>query len=550
MSEAVIKQAYTVTVDIHQFSKQTDDVQWRWYSALKRVMGEVLDKMRVAIATEIQGAVFWSSGGDGGTLTVFEGGATRALLFAVTTAERLAAEMDPRDGKAARDGKDRFDIRIGIDKGLVHIALDLNGSPNVWGTAINNSHRIAAACIPGQLLASEGFVTDLLYHTSDLREYIDNKYLNTRQPQKVLAKHNQFFSVVNVYNSDRKVGRPASDASTVADFERPFTQMADSYRGYLNEMVRVGSARWSLLLARKLHDLGRITDTELFDNYIFPASYGGQSYRSNNLRDPFFSCFDGHDLSKVICDGRFIHRPRGAVLCRLGDVGEEMYVIAQGRLLISEVAGDDPVARGPGDIVGEMALIQPGYLKFWAKDPKRTAQMTAAADGDVTLFAIPYQSIRDVGSPDTVLRALVQSYSERKKETALRTAGCFRKLGDQERLDLRNRGDLVGRAPGDEQWPKPESWKDDCMHDCLIVCCHGRITVTRGSHSFVASSDAGRTMQSVWLPARPGAAGRFEVTAAAESEFLVWRHEKWGDWLKAESSRGALISTACDGTLG
>jgi class 3 adenylate cyclase len=531
-------QAYTVTVNIAEFSKQTGERQWRWYSALKGAMSKALGELQIAVATNTDGKVFWSPGNDGGTLTIVRGGAALALRFAALTAGEV--------NRAAEDrAAEPFGIRVGIDKGQVHIGIDLNAGPNVWGTAINNSHLIASTCAPGQVLASDGFVDELLRQTGDLNDYIDRGYLEKRQPLKRLAKHGQFFAVVNVHHAGERVGLPAWSETPVhvADFEGPFAQMLGDYRHYLTEAVRAKSGIWTLMLARKLHDLRALTTEELLKKYVLFVS-AEEKDDAAHLPDPFFSCFPAHELHDVLLQGTFQNLEPGRELCKVGDRGQELYVIAHGRLEISDAHGVVAV-REPGSIVGEMALVEAGYLEMCVTNPKRTARMVAAKDRHATLFAIPYDAIRRAAkSSKEILQALVTSYSKRQKENALREARCFQDLRPDDRAFLRAVGDLKGLRPGTE-------WSDEGPPDCLIVCCHGKIVVERGGNSRSLRGHAGGPMESVWLPGYGAPAQRLTVKTETASEFLFWSRPNWRKWLESSTNRNlrGYFAEVCDARL-
>ncbi|MBM4421593.1 MAG: cyclic nucleotide-binding domain-containing protein [Chloroflexi bacterium] len=71
---------------------------------------------------------------------------------------------------------------------------------------------------------------------------------------------------------------------------------------------------------------------------------------------PVFSALPPGDLKQVAALAAEETHPDGAVLGREGEVGDRLYVIAQGT--VDVVGGDRVVARrGPGEAVGEMALL-------------------------------------------------------------------------------------------------------------------------------------------------------------------------------------------------
>ncbi|VTR99141.1 cation tolerance protein : Adenylyl cyclase class-3/4/guanylyl cyclase OS=Gallionella capsiferriformans (strain ES-2) GN=Galf_1180 PE=4 SV=1: Guanylate_cyc: cNMP_binding [Gemmata massiliana] len=531
-------QAFTVTIDIYEFSKQPGDKQWVWYKTLQTVTNTVLTELGIEIAKDVEGSVFWSPGGDGGTISVIKGGAAVAMQFAV----RTAAELNNKpDGTAPN----KFDVRIGIDKGSVHIGLDLNGSPNVWGTAINNSHRIAAACDPGQVLASESFIEELRSQTHGMDAYIDRVYLDKKRSQKRLAKHGQFFGVVNVHHAGEKVGRPVSGDNSihVADFEEPFNQMVASYRAYLQEAINAKVGIWTLLLSRKLFDMGALSKLELFD-YVSRVSLHGEEHDANNPRDPFFSRFGSSELKDMMYEGRFRKLSAGSELCKIGDSGDELYILARGRLEIYDSHGL-VATREPGSVVGEMALVEAGYLRLCENNPKRTARMAAKKDEDVTLFAVPYSAIRlAANSSNEILPALVRSYSEKQKENAVKESRCFGSLRKEEKIFIHSEGTLTGL------WPASTK-AITCTTECLVICCHGKVTVEGAKETATIRGQMGNVMQSVWVPNRAGIAQRVVIRTDVPSEVLLWHGPNWRDWLQSTPSRNlrAVFAEVCDGTV-
>lgn len=79
---------------------------------------------------------------------------------------------------------------------------------------------------------------------------------------------------------------------------------------------------------------------------------------------------------------------KGDVVCEEGQVGSEAYIIRNGYLTISKMDGDKKIVlatRGPGEIVGEMALID---------DCPRSATLTAKTD--LTLELITRKNLKEM----------------------------------------------------------------------------------------------------------------------------------------------------------
>jgi CRP/FNR family cyclic AMP-dependent transcriptional regulator len=102
---------------------------------------------------------------------------------------------------------------------------------------------------------------------------------------------------------------------------------------------------------------------------------------------------------------------RGQVLFREGELGEEMFVVVRGSIVISKPVKErveQVLARmGPGDFFGEMSLFD--------RSPRSA---TVQADSDVTLLALDREALRRLTevSPRAAaafFHALVQVFIER-----------------------------------------------------------------------------------------------------------------------------------------
>lgn len=74
---------------------------------------------------------------------------------------------------------------------------------------------------------------------------------------------------------------------------------------------------------------------------------------------PLFAPLSSQDLERVAQLTDEVDVPAGRVLMRQGDNGEEMFIVVSGGLAI-ERDGRSLGSRGPGEPVGEMALISKG----------------------------------------------------------------------------------------------------------------------------------------------------------------------------------------------
>jgi CRP-like cAMP-binding protein len=89
---------------------------------------------------------------------------------------------------------------------------------------------------------------------------------------------------------------------------------------------------------------------------------------------------DDADLAKLAALVDECDVPDGTVLVRQGDIGRSSYLIVEGWAAVS-VSGSAIAALGPGDHIGEMALLdnQPRSATVTAKSPMRLLEIGPAA---------------------------------------------------------------------------------------------------------------------------------------------------------------------------
>jgi CRP-like cAMP-binding protein len=85
---------------------------------------------------------------------------------------------------------------------------------------------------------------------------------------------------------------------------------------------------------------------------------------------PLFSACSKRDLGRIAALADEIDVPEGRVLTRQGEPGWECFVIVEGRAKAT-MRGTGTASLGPGDVVGEMALLDRG---------PRSATVTASTD--------------------------------------------------------------------------------------------------------------------------------------------------------------------------
>jgi CRP/FNR family cyclic AMP-dependent transcriptional regulator len=85
---------------------------------------------------------------------------------------------------------------------------------------------------------------------------------------------------------------------------------------------------------------------------------------------PLFSACSKRDLRRIAALVDEIEVPEGKVLIRQGEPGWECFVIAEGKAKAT-IRGVGSISLGPGDVVGEMSLLDQG---------PRSATVTAGTD--------------------------------------------------------------------------------------------------------------------------------------------------------------------------
>jgi CRP/FNR family cyclic AMP-dependent transcriptional regulator len=85
---------------------------------------------------------------------------------------------------------------------------------------------------------------------------------------------------------------------------------------------------------------------------------------------PLFSACNKRELSRVASLVDEVEAPKGKVIVRQGDTGQECFVIAEGKARAT-MRGRRSAALGPGSFFGEMSLLDQG---------PRSATVTAETD--------------------------------------------------------------------------------------------------------------------------------------------------------------------------
>jgi len=72
---------------------------------------------------------------------------------------------------------------------------------------------------------------------------------------------------------------------------------------------------------------------------------------------PLFAALPPHDLQPIAAVAEEYLFPAGEMLAAEGEPGDTMYVIVEGEVRVLGTDGEELAVRGPGDFLGEMAVI-------------------------------------------------------------------------------------------------------------------------------------------------------------------------------------------------
>jgi CRP/FNR family transcriptional regulator, cyclic AMP receptor protein len=127
---------------------------------------------------------------------------------------------------------------------------------------------------------------------------------------------------------------------------------------------------------------------------------------------PLFKGLSRRDLTALARVSEDLEVESGTVLCREGEIGQEFFVIVDGKVKVTR-KGRRVAIRGGGDFVGEIALLE---------EIPRTATVTA--DTPVRLFVLTRKDFRHLldenpGVERKVLLALARRLAETSSDPTL-----------------------------------------------------------------------------------------------------------------------------------
>jgi CRP-like cAMP-binding protein len=128
---------------------------------------------------------------------------------------------------------------------------------------------------------------------------------------------------------------------------------------------------------------------------MFPRS--SKDSRTEALKDiELFSGSDKKTLAKITSITTEVECEPGRMLCQQGKAGDECFIIVEGSASVT-IDGEEAGAVGPGAIVGELALLDPG---------PRTATVTSQTPMRLLVFSRSEFTTLLFSAPDVVRRML------------------------------------------------------------------------------------------------------------------------------------------------
>ena len=118
-----------------------------------------------------------------------------------------------------------------------------------------------------------------------------------------------------------------------------------------------------------------------------------------------FSACSKRDLSRIAALAEEVEVPAGRILMRQGDLGQEAFVIADGRAKVT-IRGKRSAKLGPGDCFGEMALLH-----------RAPRSATVTAESDMRLLVLGSRQFSHLmDTVPTVGRRVLAALAERLRE--------------------------------------------------------------------------------------------------------------------------------------
>ncbi len=174
-------------------------------------------------------------------------------------------------------------------------------------------------------------------------------------------------------------------------------------------------------------------------------------------RVPLFAALDDDDLTELLDMADEVSVAPGHVLFREGDEGIDLYVVLSGELVISKrvrEVEDDIALRGPGEVVGEMALVSgnPRVATARAGQPSRLLRVGRAAFRRL-LGSSPEAAAAIVGCMASRIEEDQSNRAREERLVALGTmaAGLAHELNNPAAALVRTTGSLAGAHEARDQ---------------------------------------------------------------------------------------------------
>jgi len=178
------------------------------------------------------------------------------------------------------------------------------------------------------------------------------------------------------------------------------------------------------------------------EDTIEPLPVESEPEASGPERTPLFSDLEPAEFKRVFELLRTVTIPAGIAVCREGDKGDSIFIIAEGRVKITrkDAQGQERqvAALGPTEFFGEF-----GYFA------NATRQATVKAESKTRLLEISKAQMDQVVKEfPRVREVLLQFYRERVLDNLLAFTPIFQTLGQEDRRQLANLFTPVTFAPG------------------------------------------------------------------------------------------------------
>ena len=161
------------------------------------------------------------------------------------------------------------------------------------------------------------------------------------------------------------------------------------------------------------------------------------------------------DIVWLAGEGARLEVESGHVLIRAGEPVDTLYLVIDGQLLVTLPGGQRLAELGPGDIVGEMSLVE-----------KRPPAVSVSSAGPCELLAVPHAALREalrsnLGLAARFYRALSIFLSDRLRGTVSRLG--YGASGEDAHAEAAN-----ASARGlDSQGPQPLDELDEVVLDSV-----------------------------------------------------------------------------------